>query len=145
MEKRLGTITLGVNDLARARRFYEEGLGWSRDGGEDDIAFYQLGGIVLGLYERPKLARDAGVADDGAGFRAVTIAYCARSREEVDRVLEAAQRAGGALRVQARDTFWGGYAGYFADPDEHLWEVAYNPHLTITDRGEHLMKSLERR
>jgi uncharacterized protein len=81
MEKRLGTVTLGARDLAAARRFYEHGLGWTRDGGESDIAFYQLAGTVLGLYEWPKLAKDAGVSDSGSGFRAVTLAYCARSEQ----------------------------------------------------------------
>ena len=140
MEKRLGTLTLGVRDLARARRFYEHGLGWTRDGGEDDIAFYQLGGLVLGLYEWPKLAADAKVGADGSGFRGVTLAYCVRRPEELEAVLEQAAAAGATILVRARDTFWGGRDGYFADPDGHLWEVQWNPHLEITARGEHLMK-----
>jgi catechol 2,3-dioxygenase-like lactoylglutathione lyase family enzyme len=140
MEKRLGTVTLGVRDLAKARRFYEEGLGWTRDGGESDIAFYQLAGTVLGLYEWPKLAKDAGVDQEGSGFRAVTLAYCARSEQEVRDVLAQAESAGGSIRVEARKTFWGGYSGYFTDLDGHMWEVQLNPHLEITDRGEHLMR-----
>ena len=140
MEKRLGTLTLGVRDLARARRFYEEGLGWTRDGGEDDIAFYQLNGIVLGLYEWPKLAKDANVSEHGEGFRGVTLAYVVREKEELERVLAEAEAAGGTIHVRARDTFWHGRDGYFSDPDGHLWEVQWNPSLEITERGEHLMK-----
>jgi len=140
MDKRLGTLTLGVRDLARSRRFYEQGLGWTRDGGEDDIAFYQLNGLVLGLYEWPKLAADAKVSAEGSGFRGVTLAYCVRRKDELEAVLEQARTAGAKILVGARDTFWGGRDGYFADPDGHLWEVQWNPHLDITDRGEHLMK-----
>jgi catechol 2,3-dioxygenase-like lactoylglutathione lyase family enzyme len=140
MEKRLGTVTLGVHDLARARRFYEAGLGWTRDGGEDDIAFYQLAGTVLGLYEWPKLAKDAGVEESGAGFRAVTLAYCAHTQAEVRGVMEAAAAAGAEILVPPRETFWGGYSGYFTDLDGHMWEIQWNPHLEITSRGEHLMK-----
>jgi uncharacterized protein len=140
MDKRLGTLTLGVRDLARSRRFYEQGLGWTRDGGEDDIAFYQLNGLVLGLYEWPKLAADAKVSAEGSGFRGVTLAYCVRRQEELEGVLEQAKAAGATILVHARDTFWGGRDGYFADPDGHLWEVQWNPHLDITERGEHVMK-----
>jgi catechol 2,3-dioxygenase-like lactoylglutathione lyase family enzyme len=105
MEKRLGVVTLGVRSLAKARRFYEEGLGWTRDGGESDIAFYQLAGAVLGLYEWAKLAKDAGVEDSGSGFRGVTLAYCARSEEDVRNVLAAAEAAGAHILVKARKTF----------------------------------------
>jgi len=140
MDKRLGALTLGVRDLARARRFYEDGLGWTRDGGEADIAFYQCNGFVFGLYEWAKLAADAGVDADGSGFRGVALAYCVRAPEDVERVLAAAQAAGATMLVSARDAFWGGRDGYFADPDGHLWQVQWNPHLEITDRGEHLMK-----
>jgi catechol 2,3-dioxygenase-like lactoylglutathione lyase family enzyme len=139
MEKRLGTVTLGVRDLARGRGFYEDGLGWTRDGGESDIAFYQLAGTVLGLYEWPKLAKDAGVEDAGNGFRAVTLAYCARTQDEVRIVMHRAAQAGAKILVRPRNTFWGGYSGYFADLDGHMWEIQWNPHLQITERGEHLM------
>ena len=141
MDKRLGTLTLGVRDLARARTFYEEGLGWSRDGGEHDIAFYQLNGMVLGLYEWPKLAADAGVNEAGTGFRGVTLAYCVHEPDEIERVLAEAKAAGATILVDARDTFWGGRDGYFADPDGHLWEVQWNPLLGITASGQHLMKN----
>jgi catechol 2,3-dioxygenase-like lactoylglutathione lyase family enzyme len=140
MDQRLGALTLGVRDLARARRFYEVGLGWTRDGGEDDIAFYQLNGLVLGLYEWPKLAADARVDPNGSGFRGVSFAYCVRERDDLERVLADAEAAGATMLVRARDAFWGGRDGYFADPDGHLWQVQWNPHLEITERGEHLMK-----
>jgi catechol 2,3-dioxygenase-like lactoylglutathione lyase family enzyme len=142
MEKRLGTITLGVEDLAKARAFYERGLGWTCDGGEADIAFYQLNGIVLGLYEWPKLAKDAGVGASGSGFRGVTLAYLVREPDEVERVLQEAKASGGTILVAARATFWGGRDGYFADPDGHLWEVQWNPGIEITARGEHLLRKL---
>ena len=140
MDKRLGTLTLGVHNLARARAFYEGGLGWTRDGGEDDIAFYQLNGLVLGLYEWPKLAIDAGVDAAGQGFRGVTLAYCVRAPDDLERVLAQAEAAGARVLIRPRDTFWGGRDAYFADLDGHLWEVQWNPHLEITERGEHLMK-----
>ena len=135
MEQRLSLVTLGVRDIARARRFYEEGLGWHRDGGEDDVAFYQSGGMVFALFEWPKLAEDAGVSAEGTGFRGVTLAYNARSKEEVNAVLDEARAAGAKVHVEARDTFWGGYSAVFADPDGHLWEVAWNPFWTVGEDG----------
>lgn len=140
MEQRLGAVTLGVRDLARSRAFYEGGLGWTRDGGEDDIAFYQLNGLVLGLYEWPKLALDAGVQPVGSGFGGVSLAYCVRERDHLDGVIAEAEAAGARILVRPRDAFWGGRDGYFADPDGHLWQVQWNPHLEITPRGEHVMK-----
>jgi catechol 2,3-dioxygenase-like lactoylglutathione lyase family enzyme len=140
IDQRLGALTLGVRDLARARRFYEDGLGWTRAGGEDDIAFYQFNGFVLGLYEWAKLAADAAVDAGGSGFRGVTLAYCVRDPEDLERVLARAEAAGAQLLVRSRDAFWGGRDGYFADLDGHLWQVQWNPHLEITERGEHLLK-----
>jgi uncharacterized protein len=97
--------------------------------------------LVLGLYEWPKLAVDAGVDDAGSGFRGVTLAYCVREPAELERVLAEAKAAGATILVEARDTFWGGRDGYFADPDGHLWEVQWNPQLEITADGQHLMKA----
>lgn len=135
MDQRLSLVTLGVRDLAQARRFYEEGLGWRRGNRDEEVAFYQLGGMILALWSRAALAEDAGVPDDGAGFRGFALAYNAHNREEVDAIVARAARAGGRLVKPAIDTPWGGYAGYFADPDGHLWEVAWNPHWTLRDDG----------
>jgi catechol 2,3-dioxygenase-like lactoylglutathione lyase family enzyme len=135
MEQRLSLVTLGVADLARARRFYEKGLGWTRGNDSADVAFYQMPGAVFALWSRPSLADDAGVADSGASFSGVALAYNARSREEVDAVLAEALAAGAEIVKRAHDTFWGGYSGYFADPDGHLWEVAHNPFWTIAADG----------
>jgi uncharacterized glyoxalase superfamily protein PhnB len=95
------------------------------------------------LYEWAKLAADAHVDASGAGFRGVTLAYCVRAPEDVAQVLAQVAAAGATIMVEARDTFWGGRAGYFADPDGHLWEIQWNPHLRITDRGEHVMVKRE--
>lgn len=135
MEQRLSLVTLGVADLARARRFYEDGLGWERGNSEEEVAFYQLGGMVLALYSREALAEDAGVKSAGSGFSGVALAYNTRGKEEVARVLDEAVAAGGSLVKPASDTFWGGHSGYFTDPDGHLWEVAWNPFWTIDESG----------
>jgi catechol 2,3-dioxygenase-like lactoylglutathione lyase family enzyme len=135
MRQRLSLVTLGVRDITRARRFYEEGLGWHCDFGQDDVAMYQTGGMVFSLFEWPKLAQDAGVSADGSGFRGVTLAFNTRSKDEVHTVIEEARAAGAKIMVEPHDTFWGGYGAYFADPDDHLWEVAWNPYWTIDAEG----------
>jgi catechol 2,3-dioxygenase-like lactoylglutathione lyase family enzyme len=135
MDQRLSLVTLGVADLARSRRFYEEGLGWKRGNDAGDVAFYQMPGAIFALWSRSSLAEDAGVADSGASFSGIALAYNARSRSEVDSVLAEARHAGAEIVRPAHDTFWGGYSGYFADPDGHLWEVAHNPFWTIADDG----------
>ena len=135
MEQRLSLVTLGVADLARARRFYENGLGWRRGNDNPEVAFYQMPGGVLALWSRPALAADARVADGGAAFSGIALAYNARIKGEVDAVLAEAVAAGGRLLKPAADVFWGGYSGYFADPDGHVWEVAFNPFWTIDGEG----------
>jgi hypothetical protein len=135
MEQRLSLVTLGVDDLGRACRFYEEGLGWRRGNNHDEVAFYQLRGMVLALWGRETLAQDAHLPGPGSGSGAIALAYNARSREEVDAVLAEAAAAGATTLKPAADTSWGGYSGYFADPDGHLWEVAWNPEWTIADDG----------
>ena len=135
MEQRLSVVTLGVADLEQSRRFYEDGLGWRRGNDHAEVVFFQTGGAVLALYPRHLLAEDAEVANDGQGFDGVTLAYCTRTREEVDAVLAQAATAGARILKPARDTFWGGYSGYFADPDGHAWEAAWNPDWTIGDNG----------
>jgi catechol 2,3-dioxygenase-like lactoylglutathione lyase family enzyme len=143
MDQRLSLVTLGVRDIARARRFYEEGLGWHRDAGQDDVAFYQAGGMVVALFEWAKLAEDAGVSAEGTGFRGVALAYNCHSKEEVNSVLDEARAAGATMLVEARDTFWGGYDGYFADPDGHVWEAAWNPYWTMSEDGAVSLKAPE--
>lgn len=129
MEQRLSVITLGVADLERSRRFYEAGLGWTAsDASQDGVVFFQLGGMVFALFPRQSLAEDACLPDTGpTGFAGITLAYNARSHEEVDAVLAIAAKAGATLLKPAQDVFWGGYSGYFADPDGYAWEVAWNP------------------
>jgi uncharacterized protein len=135
MEQRLSIVTLGVEDLTRSREFYER-LGWRRSmKNSDSIVFFQTGGMALALYARQELAKDAGVAGEGEGFRGFTLAYNTRSREEVDSILAQAQQAGAKLIKLAKDAFWGGYSGYFSDPDGFLWEVAWNPFFAIAENG----------
>lgn len=135
----MSLITLGVADLARARAFYEEGLGWTRGNSDDSVAFYQMPGAILALWSRAALAEDIGRRDSGTSsgtsFGGVALAYNTRSREDVDRVLAEAAAAGANLLKPGNDTFWGGYSGYFADPDGHVWEVAFNPHWELDAEG----------
>jgi catechol 2,3-dioxygenase-like lactoylglutathione lyase family enzyme len=135
MEQRLSMVTLGVADLERARRFYEDGLGWRRANEHAEVVFFQAGGMVLGLFGRDELAKDARLAPDGTGFRNLALAHNTRSRDEVDQVMAEAGAAGATITKPAEDTFWGGYAGYFADPDGHLWEIAWNPEWPIAEDG----------
>lgn len=135
IEQRLTLITLGVNDFQRALRFYE-GLGWKKSSAsQDDVAFFQLGGIGLSLYPRKLLAEDAGVEPGGGGFSGVTLAHNVRTREEVASVLSQAEKAGARIQKHAQDTFWGGHHGYFVDPEGHLWEVAWNPGFPLDQAG----------
>ena len=140
MEQRLSLVTLGVADLERARRFYEDGLGWRRGNDHPEVAFYQIGGAVLALFGRDALAADARVAAAGSNFGGVALAYNTRTREEVDAVLAEAEAAGATILKPAEDAFWGGYSGYFADPDGHLWEIAWNPDWTLTEDGSVRLK-----
>ena len=134
MEQRLSLVTLGVADVERSRRFYEDGLRWRRGNDHPEVAFYQIGGAILALWRREALAKDAGLPDAG-GFGGIALAYNARTRAEVDAVLAEAAAAGAMILKPAADTLWGGYSGYFADPDGHPWEVAWNPEWTIAADG----------
>ena len=135
MEQRLSLITLGVADLERSRRFYER-LGWRRSmAAAEGVVFFQAGGMGLALYPRDNLAKDANVSSEGHGFSGIALAYNARNREEVDSVLAQAQAAGAKLLKPAQDAFWGGYSGYFSDPDGFPWEVAWNPSFQIAPDG----------
>lgn len=134
MEQRVSLVTLGVRDLARARAFYEA-LGWTtRAAADDDVVFFQAGGMVLALWSRAALAEDSGV-DDGGGWGGVALAHNVRSPEEVDAVLDEAQTAGATITRAGAPTFWGGYSGAFLDPDGHAWEVAHNPHWQLGPDG----------
>jgi len=134
MEQRVSLVTLGVGDLARARRFYEA-LGWRAAADDDaDVAFFQAGGMIVALWGRAQLAEDSAVAD-GGGWGGVTLAYNTRSDGEVDAVIEEARRAGATIGREPGPTFWGGYSAVFVDPDGHPWEVAHNPYWTIADDG----------
>ncbi len=137
MEQRLSVITLGVADLERSRRFYEAGLGWTAsDASQDGVVFFQLGGMVLALYPRQALAEDACLPDTpAAGFAGITLAYNARSRDEVAALLDIAVKAGATLLKPAQNVFWGGHSGYFADLDGHAWEVAWNPFWPLDSDG----------
>jgi uncharacterized protein len=135
MQPRLSLVTLGVADVGRARQFYER-LGFkASSASNENVTFFDAGGVVLGLFGRDALAADAEVASEGTGFAGVTLAHNARSEPEVDAVLAEAVAAGGRLVKAAHRVFWGGWSGYFADPDGHLWEVAHNPFFPLDAAG----------
>ena len=135
MEQRVSIVTLGVADLKRSREFYER-LGWRRSmANTDGIAFFQAGGMALALYPRHELAKDANIAPEGHGFNGISLAYNTRNRAEVNSVLEEAAAAGATVLKPAQEAFWGGYSGYFSDPDGFLWEVAWNPSFSIAGDG----------
>lgn len=130
----MSLVTLGVRDLARARRFYEA-LGWkSAADDNDDVVFFQAGGMVVALWGREQLAEDSAV-EDGGGWGGITPAYNARSKEEVDAVIDEARAAGARIGREPGATFWGGYSAVFIDPEGHPWEVAHNPYWTIAADG----------
>jgi len=130
MKPRISLITLGVSDLARARRFYEEGLGLEKLAeGDEGVAFYDMGGTWLALWPRQELAKDAGVELEGSSYPAISIAHNLTTREAVDRLVDQAVAAGAELVKKPQDTFYGGYAGYFADTEGFLWEIAWNPFI----------------
>jgi len=134
MEQRVSVITLGVADLRRSRAFYEA-LGWASNAKpDDDVVFFQAGGLVVSLWGRDQLAADTAV-EDGGGWGGITLAHNVRSPAEVDAVLAQAAAAGGTITRPSAETFWGGYSGVFTDPDDHAWEVAHNPHWTIAADG----------
>jgi catechol 2,3-dioxygenase-like lactoylglutathione lyase family enzyme len=134
MDQRVSLITLGVSDLSRARKFYEA-LGWRTDAEpEDDVVFFQAGGMIVALWGRTQLAEDSGV-EDGGGWGGVTLAYNVRSPEEADTVIGQARAAGARIARESGTTFWGGYSAIFVDPDGHPWEVAHNPAWTLAADG----------
>jgi catechol 2,3-dioxygenase-like lactoylglutathione lyase family enzyme len=134
MDQRLSLVTLGVDDLARARAFYEDGLGWRPADAPEGVVFYQLPGMAFALWSRSELAQDARTPVDGS-FSGIALACNQRTEDDVDRVLAQAERAGGRILKPAERAPWGGYSGYFADPDGHVWEVAFNPGWPLAEDG----------
>lgn len=140
MEQRLTMITLGVADLARATEFYEHVVGWKKSPGPPGIAFFDLDGLVFSLYPHEDLAKDIGTAASGGAYTGFTLAHCARTEAEVDDIFARLKRAGAVIVKPPERAAWGGYSGYFADPDAHNWEVAYNPYWTIRKDGRVVME-----
>ena len=135
MQPRLTLVTLGVADIAKARAFYEA-WGWvASSASQPAVAFFQANGLVLALFGRADLAKDAHVEDRPTGFAAISLAYNTRSKAEADEVYARAIAAGARPIKELQDVFWGGYSGYFADPDGHLWEVAWNPFFPLDEQG----------
>ena len=136
MEQRITLITLGVKNLQRSREFYQQVFGWQPVGSStESIIFFQLNGLQLALFPQESLADDAGLEADGKGFKSFSLAYNVRSEKEVDDLV--AELAGKGARVlkQPEKVFWGGYSSYIADPDDNLWEIAYNPFLPLDEKG----------
>ncbi len=131
MKPRISMITLGVRDLNTSIEFYRDGLGFPKMESPPDVAFFTLQGSWLGLYNRESLANDATVSPEGNGFSGFTLSHNLSSEAEVDKGIEDAVSAGAILVKPPQKVFWGGYSGYFKDPDGYLWEIAFNPHFWI--------------
>ncbi|WP_162053071.1 VOC family protein [Pontibacter pamirensis] len=132
MENRITLITLGVKNLQRSRDFYQKVFGWKPlESSTESIVFFQLNGIQLALFPQESLADDAGVAADGKGFRGFSLAHNVRSEQEVDKLVASLEAKGAKVVKQPEKVFWGGYSSYIADPDDNLWEIAYNPFLPM--------------
>ncbi|MGB5964519.1 MAG: VOC family protein [Sulfurimonadaceae bacterium] len=138
MRPRISMITLGVNDMEASVKFYKDGLGFPQMESPPEVAFFTLNGSWLGLYGRESLAEDAEVSAYGKGFNGFSLAHNVTTEAEVDKVLEQALNAGATLSKAARKTSWGGYSGYFQDPDGYLWEVAYNPFFWVGPKDEEI-------
>ena len=142
-EHRLSIITLGVKDREAMTAFYEDVIGF-KNVGPEGMAMFDMGGFVLGLWEEDKLADDAGRQSDRAGeFRGVALAYNARSIEETDEIFNRLETAGVPVTKAPHKAFWGGYSGYFADPEGNAWEVAYNPYWKLDEAGRVVLPSAE--
>ncbi len=140
MKPRITVITLGVDDLERSLKFYRDGLGLPTEGivGKEfehgAVAFFDfLSGIKLAIFQRKDIAHDAQINQTVSSPTEFTIGHNVESKEEVDKVMEQAKKAGAIITAPSHDTFWGGYSGYFQDPDGHLWEVVWNPHFEIKE------------
>lgn len=130
MEPRLTLITLGVKNLQRAKEFYQHVFGWKpADSSNESIIFFELNGIQLALFPQESLADDAGVPAEGSGFKKFSLAHNMRSEKEVDELVAKLEEKGATVVKRPEKVFWGGYSSYIADPDDNLWEIAYNPFL----------------
>ncbi|MEE9361591.1 MAG: VOC family protein [Cellulophaga sp.] len=136
MEQRLTIVGLGVSNLKLLTEFYENKFGWKKTNASNEtISFFQLNGIILTLYPREKLADDAGISSIGNGFNGFSLAYNTRSKIEVDTIIEDFENKGVKIIKRPEEVFWGGYSSYVADPDNNLWEIAYNPFLLLDKQG----------
>jgi catechol 2,3-dioxygenase-like lactoylglutathione lyase family enzyme len=133
MQQRVSLVTLGVEDLARAKAFYSA-LGWQGQEVQETV-FFQAGPLAVVLWGRDKLAEDSGIEDDGGRYGGIALAHNVRSAAEVDAIVATAEAAGAAVTRPPSETFYGGYAAVFRDPDGHLWEIAHNPGFTLDDSG----------
>jgi uncharacterized protein len=141
LDPRISLVTLGVEDVGRATEFYEK-LGWKKSSAsQDSVTFIQLKGTVLGLFSREALARDAQVENTPKGFSGITLAHNVTSERGVDAVFKFALSCGATEVKKPEKVFWGGYSGYFADPDGHLWEIAYNPFFPLNAEGHVILES----
>lgn len=135
MKQRLSLVTLAVDDLSRSLAFYRDGLGWTPHFAADDVAFFQMNAMVFALFRKEELAKDFGGAV-AMGGKSIALAHNVADKAEVDTVLDEVRTLdGGTVVFEPADRFWGGYSGYFEDPDGHLWEVAWNPHWTLSPEG----------
>lgn len=136
MQQRLTIVGLGVTDLATSNEFYENKFGWTKlSSSNENITFMQLNGILLSLFPKDKLAEDAGVSPEGSGFNSFTLAQNVESKEAVDEIFADLGQKGVTIVKPPQEVFWGGYSGYVADPDGHLWEIAFNPYLALDESG----------
>jgi catechol 2,3-dioxygenase-like lactoylglutathione lyase family enzyme len=135
MNQRVHLITLGVRDYEASKKFYAETLGWKISRPQEGVVFFQAGGVVLSLFPREELAKDASVSPEGNGFAGFSLAYNARSEAEVDEIIGDLRSKGVKILKEPQKVFWGGYSSYFADPDGYCWEVAYNPFFPFDEQG----------
>ena len=136
MNQHLHIVTLGVRDLDVSRKFYAETLGWTIARPQEGIVFFQAGGVVLALFPREELAKDATISSEGNGFARFSLAYNAQSEAEVDEIISHLKAKGVKILKEPQKVFWGGYSSYFADPDGFCWEVAYNPFFPFDENGQ---------
>ena len=135
MDQRLNFLTLGADNLDELKRFYIEKFGWTALKDEEGIVFFKLNGFILSLYSANDLAADAGIEQDGKGFKRITISINYRSEKEVDQVFDGLKEKGVTILKSPEKVFWGGYSGYIMDIEKNLWEIAYNPFLELDANG----------